>query len=115
MVRALILHGGAGVWRVSAVVDKAVETVKKCTEHAWSVLIERNSALDAVVEAVVCMENSGFLNAGYGSTLNLLGERELDAGVMTSTGLLGAVASVKSTRNPTLLARIVAERTHTCY
>jgi len=93
------------------VIDKAIETVKKCTEHAWSALTEHNSALDAVVEAVVCMENSGYLNAGYGSTLNLLGERELDAGLMTSTGLLGAVAGVKSTRNPTLLARIVAEKT----
>jgi len=58
----------------------------------------------------VCMENSGYLNAGYGSSLNLLGERELDAGIMTSTGLIGAVAGVKSTRNPILLARIIAEK-----
>jgi beta-aspartyl-peptidase (threonine type) len=111
VVKALALHGGAGAWRLGALAEKAVETVKKCTERAWRVLSERNSALDAVVEAVVCMEDSGYLNAGYGSTLNLLGERELDAGLMTSTGLLGAVAAVKSTRNPILLARIVAEKT----
>ena len=111
MVRALILHGGAGAWRLGQLADKASEVVKNCTERAWRVLSERNSALDAVTEAVVCMENSGYLNAGYGSTLNLLGERELDAGVAASTGLLGAVAGVKSTRNPILLARIVAEKT----
>ncbi len=109
--RSLIIHGGAGTWRVSALVEKAIEAIKKCTEQAWIVLSEHNSSLDAVIEAVVCMENSGYFNAGYGSALNLLGERELDAGLMTSTGLLGAVAAVKSTRNPILLAKIIADKT----
>jgi beta-aspartyl-peptidase (threonine type) len=111
MTKSLIIHGGAGAWRISALVERAIEAIRKCTEQAWRVLSEHNNSLDAVIEAVVCMENSGYFNAGYGSTLNLLGERELDAGLMTSTGLLGAVAAVKSTRNPILLARIIAEKT----
>ncbi|MEM1700339.1 MAG: isoaspartyl peptidase/L-asparaginase, partial [Desulfurococcaceae archaeon] len=42
---------------------------------------------------------------------NILGERELDAGLMSSTGLMGAVAAVRATRNPVLLAKLVAEKT----
>jgi beta-aspartyl-peptidase (threonine type) len=111
MVKALIIHGGAGAWRIRPGVDEAIEAVRKCTGHGWEVLSRTNSALETVIEAVKCMEDSGFLNAGYGSVPNILGERELDAGLMTSTGFMGAVAAVKATRNPILLARIVAERT----
>ncbi len=111
MVKTLILHGGAGSWRNSRVIDKARETVRNCTVRAWRILGDRNNAVDAVVEAVKCMEDSGYLNAGYGSVLDILGDRSLDAGIMSSNGLIGAVASVKATRNPVLLARIVAEKT----
>lgn len=111
MPKAIVLHGGAGAWRLRPGVEKAVETIKKCTEQSWRLLNEVNNSLEAVVNAVKCMEDSGYLNAGYGSVPNILGERELDAGLMTSTGLMGAVAAVKSTRNPILLAKIVAEKT----
>ncbi|MCY0867765.1 MAG: isoaspartyl peptidase/L-asparaginase [Desulfurococcus sp.] len=111
MVKALVLHGGAGSWRDERIRVKAEEVVGECTRRAWSVLESHDSSLDAVVEAVKCMEDSGYLNAGYGSTLDLLGNRSLDAGLMTSTGLLGAVAAVRNVRNPILLARIVAEET----
>jgi beta-aspartyl-peptidase (threonine type) len=111
VVRSIVLHGGAGAWRARPGVEKAIEAVRECTIKGWSVLDKYNSALDAVVEAVKCMEDSGHLNAGYGGAPNLLGERELDAGLMTSTGLLGAVAAVKATKNPILLARIIAEKT----
>jgi len=111
MVKALILHGGAGSWRDHAIRADAERTVEECTRLAWRVLEDSNNALNTVVEAVRCMEDSGVLNAGYGSTLDLLGGRSLDAGLMTSTGLMGAVAAVKATRNPIVLARIVAEET----
>lgn len=110
-MKAIMLHGGAGAWRLRPGVENAIETVRRCTENGWKVLNSTNSSLEAVVNAVKCMEDSGHLNAGYGSAPNLLGERELDAGLMASTGLIGAVAAVKSTRNPILLARIVAEKT----
>lgn len=111
MARALILHGGAGAWRIRPGVEKAVEAVRDCTARAWTVLEYTGNAIEAVVEAVRCMEDSCYLNAGCGSVLNLLGERELDAGIMTSTGLIGAVAAVKATRNPIVLAKLVAEKT----
>ncbi len=111
MVKALILHGGAGSWRASKVRDKALETMKKCTIEAWNVLVKENSSVEAVVYAVKCMEDSGYLNAGVGSVPDILGNRTLDAGVMASNGLLGAVAGVTKTKNPVVLARIVAEET----
>lgn len=111
MAQALILHGGAGAWRIRPGVEKSIEAVKDCTARAWAVLKSTNNAIEAVVEAVKCMEDSCYLNAGCGSVLNLLGERELDAGIMASNGLMGAVAAVKATRNPIVLARIVAEKT----
>ncbi len=106
-----MLHGGAGVWSSRPWIRKSIEAIKECTSRCWSKLLEANNALEAVVEAVRCMEDSGYLNAGYGSSPNLLGERELDAGLMTSSGLIGAVAAVKLTKNPVLLARLVAELT----
>ena len=111
MVKALILHGGAGSWRASKVRDKALETMKKCTIEAWNVLVKENSSVEAVVYAVKCMEDSGYLNAGVGSVPDILGNRTLDAGVMASNGMLGAVAGVTKTKNPVVLAKIVAEET----
>ncbi|MEM4482183.1 MAG: isoaspartyl peptidase/L-asparaginase [Desulfurococcaceae archaeon] len=111
MTKALVLHGGAGAWGARPGVKEAIDDVKECTERGWAILVKTNSAMEAVIESVKCMEDSGFLNAGYGSVPNLLGERELDAGLMTSTGIMGAVAAVKQTRNPILLARIIAENT----
>ncbi len=111
MVKALILHGGAGSWRASKVKDKAFETVKKCTIEAWNILVKESNSVEAVVYAVKCMEDSGYFNAGVGSVPDILGNRTLDAGIMTSNGLLGAVAGVTKTKNPVVLARIVAEET----
>jgi len=111
VVEAIVVHGGAGTWRNTPSVESALSAIKHCTELGWGILRGGGSSLDAVVEAVKCMEDSGYFNAGYGSALNLLGERELDAGLMTSAGIVGAVAAVKFTKNPVLLARLVAEKT----
>lgn len=104
-MKTLLIHGGAG--RIREPSPQALEALRGACEAGLS----RDNALDMVVEAVAAMEDSGRFNAGQGSSLNLLGEREMDAGVMTSTGLLGAVAAVRYPRNPVRLARIVAEAT----
>ncbi len=108
----IILHGGAGRWSRSKYAGKAREVVMKCTEKGMNILKNNGSSIDAVVEAVKCMEDSGYLNAGIGSVLDFMGGRSLDAGVMDgATGRIGAVASVTATRNPVVLARIVMEKT----
>lgn len=106
----ILLHGGAGSWKESPVKEKAIEVLHRCTRHAYRVLLSIGAS-EAVVEAVKCMEDSGYLNAGWGSVLDLLGGRSLDAGYMDSRGYVGAVAAVTATRNPVVLARIVALET----
>ncbi|QOR94029.1 isoaspartyl peptidase/L-asparaginase [Thermosphaera chiliense] len=111
MVKALLLHGGAGSWRESKVKENAVEAIRNCTLEGWRALNTTNNSVEAVISAVACMEDSGYLNAGVGSVLDLHGGRSLDAGVMSSNGLLGAAAGVRRIRNPIKLARIIAEET----
>lgn len=111
MVKALILHGGAGSWRDSKIRDKAIQAVRHCVEEGWRKLENTNNSLEAVVSSVSCMEDSGYLNAGVGAVLDLHGGRSLDAGVMSSTGILGAVAGVRKIRNPVRLALLIALET----
>lgn len=62
--------------------------------------------------AVVVLEDDPLFNAGTGSTLNLDGEAEMDAGVMVGQGLRsGNVAALRRMRNPVLVARKVLEET----
>ena len=70
-----------------------------------------HSALDAVVTAVVELENNPTFNAGYGSSLTTAGLPECDAFVMTDRLHSGAVGSVSGVRNCVVLARYVLEET----
>jgi beta-aspartyl-peptidase (threonine type) len=70
------------------------------------------SAVDAVVAAVVVLEDAPALNAGRGSYPNRDGIVEMDALVMEGRDLrAGAVAAVQGVRHPVELARLVMERT----
>jgi taspase (threonine aspartase 1) len=51
-----------------------------------------------VVEVTKFLENSGIVNAGRGSNLNLDGKIECDASVMHSDQTFGAVAAVSGIR-----------------
>ncbi|UXD21406.1 asparaginase [Ignicoccus pacificus DSM 13166] len=100
-LRILVLHGGTG-WK--EIKERAVFEIERCAEEGFGF----DSALDAVVEAVRCMEDSGAFNAGKGAVYDLLGNRSLDAGV-SFKGKIGAVANVSATRNAILLARYVMD------
>lgn len=68
--------------------------------------------VDAVEKAVMVLENNPLFNAGYGSVLNLDGEAEMDAAIMDGVHkTCGAVAAIKSVKNPVCVARGVMERT----
>ncbi|WFO75360.1 isoaspartyl peptidase/L-asparaginase [Desulfurococcaceae archaeon MEX13E-LK6-19] len=108
----LLLHGGAGRWRATRErIHESLKAIAEARDHGYR-YIETGSALEAVVEAVAYMEDSGAFNAGIGSVLNFVGEREMDAGVMDGvTKRVGAVAAVTYPKNPVKLARLVMEKT----
>lgn len=108
----LLLHGGAGRWRAPRErINESLKAISEARDHGYKFLLT-GSAVEAVVEAIAFMEDSGKFNAGVGSVLNILGEREMDAGVMDGfRKTIGAVAAVTYPRNPVKLARLVMEKT----
>ncbi|GBD26460.1 Isoaspartyl peptidase [bacterium HR30] len=104
-----VVHGGAGSWQVSAQ-EKALEGCRAAVHAGWHVLQSGGDALTAVVEAVVVLENNPVFNAGVGSVLTEDGTVEMDASVMNGRELAaGAVALIRSVRNPVRLAFEVAK------
>lgn len=115
-VTALAVHGGAGTLtraRMTARLEARFHAALRRALDAGSAILEQGgAALDAVTAAVVVLEDSPLFNAGRGAAFNARGQHELDAGVMEGSGRrAGAVAAVRRTKNPVLLARAVMERT----
>jgi L-asparaginase / beta-aspartyl-peptidase len=108
---AILVHGGAGQWRREDA-ELAVAGVSRAAAIGWRALEQGAAALDAVVEAVVSLEDDPLFNAGTGSALNADGEVEMDASVMDGEHLAaGGVACIRRVRNPILVARRVLETT----
>ncbi|TET18524.1 MAG: L-asparaginase [Candidatus Cloacimonadota bacterium] len=107
-METIIVHCGAGTLRdmggrKAAVIDSV--------EAGYAVLERGGSALDAAIQATIILEDSPYSNAGRGSGLNLEGEVEMDASIMTDDLRCGAVACIKNIRNPIIVARYVMEET----
>lgn len=112
MEPVVAVHGGAGRWRISSEEESRVRKALADAVSAGLTALARGNALDAVVEAVVVLEDSGVFNAGVGSSYTISGRVQMDAGVMDGrTGRAGAVASVEDVKNPVKLARYVLENT----
>ena len=108
MKTVIAVHGGAGVMRR----DKPGAAHTAVLKQALEVAYEQKTAMDAVVAAVMVLEDSPLFNAGRGSCFNADGEIEMDASVMDGEALrAGAVAAVRRIRNPVLAARMVMEKT----
>jgi beta-aspartyl-peptidase (threonine type) len=109
MTPSLIVHGGA--WDIP---DESVDACNAGCHRAlaagWSLLAKGGSALDAVVAAVMVLEDDPVFDAGFGSHLTLDGHAECDAIVMDGATLrAGSVAALRRIRNPIQLARKVLE------
>lgn len=103
----VIVHGGAGA---PARFADGPETAARA---GLEVLSSGGTALAAAIAAAVVMEDDPRFNAGTGSNLRLDGKTiEMDAAVMDSAGLFGAVMALQRTRNPILVARKVADTPH---
>jgi L-asparaginase / beta-aspartyl-peptidase len=110
----LAIHGGAGAMARSEASDEERRTYEMALAdiltNAGRVLDEGGNALDAVTEAVRLLEECPLFNAGHGAVLTSAGTHELDASIMDGRTLRsGAVAGLKTVRNPILAARAVME------
>jgi L-asparaginase / beta-aspartyl-peptidase len=109
----LVIHGGA--WAMpDDMVDAHIRGVTNALVAGWRVLERGGSALDAVEEAVVIMEDDETFDAGRGSFLNRDGRVQLDALIMDGATLrAGGVGCVERLRNPVRAARkILSESPH---
>ena len=89
---------------------KRGEALDHVLQGGQAILEQGGSALDAVTEAVLRLEECPLFNAGKGAVFTHAGTHELDASIMDGRTLAaGAVACVKSLRNPILAARHVME------
>jgi L-asparaginase / beta-aspartyl-peptidase len=95
-------------------VDAHIHGVTNALAAGWRVLERGGSALDAVEEAVVIMEDDETFDAGRGSFLNRDGKVQLDALIMDGATLrAGGVGCVERLRNPVRAARkILSESPH---
>jgi L-asparaginase / beta-aspartyl-peptidase len=109
----LVVHGGA--WAMpDDVVEAHIHGVRNALAAGWRVLDAGGSAVDAVEEAVVIMEDDETFDAGRGSFLNRDGKVQLDSLIMDGATLrAGGVGCVERLRNPVRAARkILSESPH---
>jgi L-asparaginase / beta-aspartyl-peptidase len=112
---ALAIHGGAGAGRQ----ERGAEDLETEIRQVLSAVLADGAAglatggtsLDAVEQAVRRLEDSPLFNAGRGAVYDARGEHVLEASIMDGRRLeAGAVAGLRTVKNPISLARLVMER-----
>ena len=108
----LVIHGGAGAISRSKLTAEREQAYRQALTESlttgYTVLKEGGSSVDAVIAAIVVMEDSPLFNAGKGSVFTHAGRNELDASIMDgATRLAGAIAGVTTIRNPIRAAHAV--------
>jgi beta-aspartyl-peptidase (threonine type) len=109
----LVVHGGA--WAMpDDMVEAHLKGVRNAIAAGWRALSSGGSAVDAVEEAVVVMEDDETFDAGRGSFLNRDGKVQMDALIMEGATLrAGGVGCVERIANPVRAARkILSESPH---
>lgn len=112
----LLIHGGAGVMRraeMTAEMDAAYRAgLNEALAAGSKVLAGGGDAIDAVEAAVRVLEDNPNFNAGKGAVLTREGVAELDASIMDGRNRkAGAVAQVRTVKNPIGMARYVMDKT----
>jgi beta-aspartyl-peptidase (threonine type) len=111
---AIAIHGGAGTIPKDmnpALVEAYRASLRRGLELGIDLLKKEGSGLEAAVAVVRFFEDDSLFNAGVGAVYTHDGSHELDAAVMDGRTLgCGAVAGVRTVRNPILLARLVMEK-----
>ncbi|WP_086608567.1 isoaspartyl peptidase/L-asparaginase family protein [Erythrobacter donghaensis] len=109
---SLAIHGGAGTLDPNAMTPEkraAYEAdLQRALDAGSKILSEGGDAMDAIKAAIIIMEDSPLFNAGKGAVFTWDGTNELDASIMDGRDRsAGAIAGVKTVRNPILLADTV--------
>lgn len=112
---SIAIHGGAGTL-VKGMMTPELETqYKKALQLAldagYAILETGGTAVDAVEQAVVLLEDSPLFNAGKGSVFTATESHEMDACIMDGKTLnAGAVSLITGIKNPVSLSRDVMEK-----
>lgn len=106
---SLAIHGGAGTLDPAQMTpEKRAQyeaDLQKALDAGSRILAGGGSAMDAIKAAIIVMEDSPLFNAGKGAVFTWDGTNELDASIMDGRDRsAGAVAGVKTVKNPILLA-----------
>lgn len=109
---AIVIHGGAGTISKDKMTPETEaayrEQLQLAITTAYELLDAGESSCTAIQEAILLMENSPLFNAGKGAVFTATGENELDASIMRGSDKnAGAVAGVKTIKNPILAAKEV--------
>ena len=110
----IAVHGGAGVMKNLSEnqKQKIEEQIIKTLTEAFKIIEQGGTSMDAVEFAVSEFEDSPLFNAGRGSVYNSEEVQEMDASIMSGQNRsAGAVASVRTIKNPIKVARKVADLT----
>lgn len=112
---ALVIHGGAGtILKKNMTPEMEKEYTDKLNEAlkaGYDTLSKGGTSVDAVVVSIKILEDSPLFNAGKGSVFNADGKNEMDASIMNGKTLMaGAVAGVRTIKNPITAARCVMEK-----
>jgi len=111
----IVIHGGAGTLLQSEITQELEMAYKLALETAlqagYSVLANKQSAINAVRAAIVSLEDNILFNAGKGAVFAKDGSQEMDAAIMDGKNLqAGSVCAVRNIRNPIELAYAVMEK-----
>jgi beta-aspartyl-peptidase (threonine type) len=109
---SIAIHGGAGTLDPKAMTPERRSEYEAALQVALDagakVLAEGGSAMDAIKAAIIPMEDSPLFNAGKGAVFTWEGTNELDSSIMDGRDRsAGAIAGVKTVKNPILLADTV--------
>lgn len=111
---AIALHGGAGTLLPDATPEKLEpyhRSLQEALARGQEMLASGSPALDVVETVVRILEDNPLFNAGKGAVYTEIGTHELDASIMDGRTLAcGAVAGVRTIKNPITLARAVMEK-----
>lgn len=114
---AIAIHGGAGTILKENMTPEKEKLVRDALNAALDkgsrILAAGGSALDAVEQTIMILEDAPYFNAGKGAVFTAEGKNELDASFMDGkTQNAGAIGGVTNVKNPITLARAVLEKSH---